>query len=207
LPDHTGLVTAMIERLKAEMISAPTTVGVGLRGGVLNTRTGLIKPRPDGDGGTVPADHLHGCAYPVYRVGPLRQIRAFDPGFFWGFEELAAGRALSAAGFRLVVAGDLLDSVVDQLPKLTPSRRSKGLAQASWRHYFRHRNLLRILRRERAWSGIATVVVVRMIGKPVLLFWRHPRLALWHLRTNLVATIDGVGPESRMVRGADRRPT
>lgn len=206
LPDHPGLVADMIERLQAEIVSAPTTAGIGLRGGVLNTTTGLIKPRPNGAGGIVPADHLHGCAYPLYRVGPLRQIRAFDPALFWGFEELSAGRALSAAGFRLVVAGDLLDSVVDQLPKLAPSRPGRGLAEPSWRHYFRHRNLLRILRRERAWSGIATVVMVRMIGKPVLLFWRHPRLAVWHLRTNFAATIDGVGPESRMGRGADRRP-
>jgi len=207
LPDRTDLVAAMIKRLESEAAVVSSTVGVGLRGGSLNTRTGVIKPRPGGAVSTLSADHLHGGAYPIYRVGPLRSSGAFDAGLFWGFEELAAGRALHSHGFRLVVAGDLLESVVDQLPKMTPSVRGRGLAPRSWRHYFRHRNLLRVLRRERAWSGIAVVIATRMIGKPVLHMWRHPRLAMWHLRTNLAATIDGVGPESRMERGMKRRPS
>jgi len=206
LPARPDLVSSMIDRLESESVANSAIVGIGLRGGNLDTRTGLIKPRPDGEMATVVADHLHGCAYPIYRLGPLKSVGAFDSSLFWGFEELAAGRALRSGGYGLVVAGDLLDSVVQELPKLAPSVRRTGLSQPSWRHYFRHRNLLRILRRERAWSAIVVVIVTRMIGKPMLHMWRHPRLAMWHLRTNLAATIDGVGRESRMERGSKRRP-
>ena len=206
LPVRPDLLASMIGRLESESAANSAIVGVGLRGGSLDTRTGLIKPRPDGEMATVAADHIHGGAYPIYRLGPLKSVGAFDHSLFWGFEELAAGRALRTSGYGLVVAGDLLDSVIGELPKLAPSVRRNGLAQPSWHHYFRHRNLLRVLRREGAWVAIAVVIVTRMIGKPVLHMWRHPRLAMWHLRTNLAATIDGIGPESRMERGAKRRP-
>jgi len=206
LPDHPELLSKMVARLKSIRCDSPSTAGIGLRGGVLNTRTGVIGPRPAGEPRIVPVDHLHGCAYPIYRLGPLRDSQAFDPTLFWGFEELAAGLALRDAGHSLVVAGDLLGSVVDQLPKLAPSTPTRGLSDPSWRNYFRHRNLLRVLRRQRAWTAIAVVVISRMVGKPLVFSVRHPVLSWWHLRTNLAATIDGLGPESRMARGEARRP-
>ncbi len=206
LPDRADLLSAMVARLESLAAETPSIVGIGLRGGNLNTRTGVISPRPAGEARSMASDHLHGCAYPIYRVGPLRDSRAFDPTLFWGFEELAAGLALRDAGYGLVVAGDLLESVIGQLPKLAPSRPGRGLSERSWRNYYRHRNLLRVLRRQRAWMAILVVVVSRMLAKPLMFAPRHPALAAWHLRTNLAAIADGLGPEGRMARGEGRRP-
>lgn len=207
LPQDPRLVARLVGRLTEGPADACHPIaGVGVRGGVLDRRIGVVRSRPGPDTGLVDADHLHGGAFPLYRVGPLRRTAAFDPALFWGFEELAAGRRLVGAGYRLQVDAGLTPLVADR-DKYTGRGPRSGLADPSWRHYYRHRNLLRVLRRERAWSAVAATVVLRLVAKPLVHFPFRPRRALWHLRTNLAAVVDGLGPERRMLADAARRPS
>jgi len=174
-----------------------TVAGVGLRGGALNPTTGMIAPRPatNSTADAETADHLHGNWFPCYRLSALRSI-GFDPALFWGFEELDLGRRLTEQGYALRVAGNLYKSVapVGQMPTHA-HRVSRGLHEPSWRHFYRHRNLIRILRRDRAWGGLAVTILVRLLAKPVLYGFRQPRRAWWHLRTNLTAIREGLRRE------------
>jgi len=169
-------------------VTDPTVAGIGLRGGELNLRTGVIASRPEGNTDTEPADHLHGGWLPVYRVGALRDADVFDPDLFWGFDDLEIGRRLARHGYGLRVASTLFRSVSSRRQR----RVSAALAPRSWRHYYRHRNLLRILRRDHAWGAIVATVLVRLLGKPLVNLPLRPSLALWHLRTNAAATYDGL---------------
>lgn len=204
LPDDPSLVETLVDRLMATPAAAGVA-GVGLRGGALDRRTGLVRPRPGDTVGLVDADHLHGGAFPLYRVGPLRHTGAFDPAMFWGFEELAAGRRLVAAGYRLRVDAGLtpLVAVNGKYARTGPTAR---LADPSWRDYYRHRNLLRVLRRERAWAAVAATVAVRLVAKPLVHLPLAPRRAVRHLRINLAAVVDGLGPEPRMYADGAYRP-
>ncbi len=207
LPDDPTLVASLRERLRSDHDGDGRLAGVALRGGALDERTGIVRSRPGSGSGLVGADHLHGCAFPLYRVGPLRHTDAFDPSLFWGFEELAAGRRLLAAGYELGVDADLLAPLVADHEKFRRSGPTRRLVEPSWRHYYRHRNLLRVLRRERAWWAVAITVVVRLLGKPLVHLPVQPRRAWWHLRTNLAAVRDGLGAESRMAADGAHRPT
>lgn len=169
-----------------------TVAGVGLRGGVLSKSTGFISPRPlhvnSKATKSEPADHLHGGWFPCYRFGALSEVKGFDEDLFWGFEELDLGRRLKANGYSLRVATELYRSVA---PIRKPVRISDPLASPTWRHFYRHRNLIRILRRDRAWGGLAVLIGLRLILKPLINIVRTPKLALWHLRTNLAAIREG----------------
>lgn len=170
----------------------PAVGGVGLRGGALDRRTGMLHRRPSTSvGATEAADHLHGGWFPCYRFSALRTVGQFDPSFFWGFEELELGRRMIATGYELLVTPELYSSVAPA----RPGRRSvHSLPDRSWRHFYRHRNLLRVLRRDNAWGAIALTISIRLIAKPLLGTFFQPRLAAWHLRTNLRAIADGLRP-------------
>jgi GT2 family glycosyltransferase len=184
-PPSPTVVEELLEAAESAF-AEPHVAGIGLRGGQLDLRTGIIAPRPSGPIATEEADHLHGGWLPLYRVGALRRADAFDASLFWGFDDLELGRRLARAGFAVRVAGEVFCKIA------APNTRniSRTLAPESWRHYYRHRNLLRVLRRDRAWAAMTSMIVVRLLAKPLVNLPRSPRLALWHLQTNLQALAD-----------------
>lgn len=176
----------------------PNVAGVGLRGGMLDTRTGFIEPRPQAPGSTTESsDHLHGGWFPCYRFSALNAVDHFDPSFFWGFEELELGRRLMAHGFELRVASDLYFTLGAEPAHTRRRHLFAGMQEPSWRHFYRHRNLIRILRRDRAWGALLVTIGGRLILKPLLYAPRNPRRAAWHLRTNCQAIIDGLRQQPR----------
>lgn len=188
-PPDQSTMEALLD-LTDEAFADPMVGGIGLRGGRLDRRTGVVARCPsDRTRRTEPADHLHGGWFPCYRFSALEAVGDFDPSFFWGFEELDLGRRLIDRGFTLHVASELYFSVAEPRPN-----RALGAAlpDRSWRHFYRHRNLLRVLRRDRAWTALALTIVVRLLGKPLVNVTRCPRLALWHLRTNIEAIVGGL---------------
>lgn len=200
-PDPT-MVADLVD-VADRMFTDPAVAGVGLRGGQLDLRTGTIAARPRTTTAAVEsADHLHGGWLPTYRVGALRSTDVFDRDFFWGFDDLEIGRRLHRAGYTLMVAAEPFRRVSD----LRRRRRDFRLAASSWRHYYRHRNLLRVLRRDRAFGAIALTIAIRLVGKPLANMVVSPRLALWHLRTNLDAIRDGLGGDDRAVHPRHRPP-
>ena len=193
-PPRTNTLLEELSAFAEAELTDETVAGVGLRGGVLNERTGMISPRPQhpqrhGGPSSEEADHLHGGWFPCYRFGALRDVSGFDEELFWGFEELDVGRRLKAQGYSLRVATDLYRAVA---PTRTPKSLFAPLAKPSWRHFYRHRNLIRILRRDHAWGGLSLTIGLRLVLKPLVEIPRTPRLAVWHLRTNLDAIRDGL---------------
>ena len=195
-PPRSNTVLADLTSVVAESFVDPSVAGVGLRGGMLDLRTGFVEPRPRVRGSqTETSDHLHGGWFPCYRFSALKAVDDFDPSFFWGFEELELGRRLLAHGFELRVASDLYFTTTSE--SISSRRRHifSDLQEPSWRHFYRHRNLIRVLRRDRAWSGLAVMVIGRMFLKPLFFAPRNPRRTIWHLRTNTRAIIDGLRRE------------
>lgn len=187
-PPPTSTILHDVVALADDAVADPKVAGLGLRGGALNLRTGIIAPRPTGSAPIETADHLHGGWLPVYRIGALREADVFDGDLFWGFDDLELGRRLARHGYDLRVASGLFATVSNR--RRAPY--STTLPLRSWRHYYRHRNLLRILRRDRAWGAIVATIVGRLILKPLANLPRHPALASWHLRTNAAAVRDGL---------------
>ena len=168
--------------------------GIGLSGGRLDPRTGIIAP-VTGAPALEPVDHLHGGYLPMYRFGALHTVGGADPTYFYGFEELELGRRLTLAGWGLLVHNELMRSVRDQYPKRVPRpRRAAPLdaSEADWRRFHKERNLLRILRRERRWAAIASTVLVRHLGRPLTALPRQRRVAAHRLRLGLRATAAGL---------------
>ena len=202
-PPPTDTVVADLVDRAEHLFADPDVGGVGLRGGQLDLRTGIIDSRPSPDAPAVQtADHLHGGWLPAYRIGALRTADAFDADLFWGFDDLELGRRLERAGFGIRVVSDVVGDT-GRGPRRTPRLR---LAQRSWRHYYRHRNLLRILRRDRAWAAIAVTIAVRLVAKPLVNLVLDPRLSLWHLRTNARAVLDGLVWTRRVTHPRHRPP-
>lgn len=188
-PPTDSLIEELLEVVD-DAFADPHVAGVGLRGGILDRRTGFVERRPTSPCRRIEdADHLHGGWFPCYRFGALAAVGQFDPSYFWGFEELELGRRLTAAGFRLGVAAQLYFSVAEPRPD---RRLRSGLPSRSWRHFYRHRNLIRVLRRDRAWTALAVTIGARLIAKPIVALPRSPRLAGWHLRTNAAALRAGL---------------
>lgn len=189
-PPPSDTLLADLLAVVEESFVDPRVAGVGLRGGVLDTRTGFIQSRPCPLGESVQAsDHLHGGWFPCYRFSALARVNDFDPSFFWGFEELELGRRLITQGYELRVASDVYFAAVPGAATAHPRRRLlAGLQEPSWRHFYRHRNLIRVLRRDRALGALIMTIGGRLLLKPLLFAPRNPRRALWHLRTNYQAT-------------------
>ncbi len=206
-PPTDTLLADLLSIVEASFID-PNVAGVGLRGGMLNTRTGFVESRPQQRGTmTEQSDHLHGGWFPCYRFSALATVDNFDPSFFWGFEELELGRRLTAHGFELRVASDLYFAIgSSEVFRRPPRPLFSGLHEPSWRHFYRHRNLIRILRRDRAWTALFLTIVGRLILKPLLYAPSNPRRAAWHLRTNYRAVVDGLAHQPRAAKHPQHLP-
>lgn len=185
----------LVTALRMARRSDPAVGALGLSGGRLNPRTGLVaaagSERPFAD-----ADHLHGGYLPVYAFETLDATGGNDPSFFFGFEELELGRRIHLAGFRQMVATDLAAAVVGRYPKKDVdgvAARREG--EPAWSRFHKERNLIRILRRERLWSAIVFTVVVRHLLKPLSLCLRRPRVGWRRLVIGVRASWSGLRDE------------
>lgn len=186
-PRHDTL--ADLYRLAIAQLADPMFAGIGLRGGQMRRRLGIVRPVPRG---TVPplqvTDHLHGGFQPIYRVSACREVRPFDPDLFWGCEELEFGTRLTRAGWHLYAAAEVWARCRPSAPKRR--RRPLQLHDPAWRDYYRHRNLLVVLRRDGDLFALCFTIGVRLLAKPILLAFRSPSLAARNLRWNYRAVSD-----------------
>lgn len=198
-PGGKHLLSSLTAALIEERFIDTSVGGIGLSGGILNRRTGLVSPSAL----TVPyagVDHLHGGYLPTYSFGALASVRCFDPTFFFGFEELELGRRLHAKGFKLLVHTALMSEIIDRYPKKKAStgpRASRGnVPDVGWGRFYKERNLIRVLRREHLWSALAFTVTLRQILRPALSLPSHPSTAWHRLVIGVRATVAGLRGDS-----------
>ncbi len=200
-PVDDAVLEHLAESLRQLRESDPFIGGIGLSGGRLNPRTGMVS-RVSSAANREEVDHLHGGYLPVYLADALRSVNGNDRTFFYGFEELELGRRIHQRGWRLMVDTRLMR----ELSPLYPKRSATGRAQRSapepeWSRFHKERNLIRILRREHHWLAIFVTVTGRHLAKPALNLLRHPSSGWPRMVLGVRATIAGLADHG----GIDRR--
>jgi glycosyltransferase involved in cell wall biosynthesis len=171
LSDRIGLASSCIE---------DDVAGFGGRGGVLDRRSGRLRPcEPGGD-----ADYLASGYCPLYRVNVVRSVGVFDPELFFGFDDLDYGMRVKDAGWRLKVVPR---TDVGNLPVGPPAW---SVGPMEWRRYYSLRNLVYLLRAHGYTGAAVRVSLVNGLGKPIANVPLRPRLAVSHLRMNARAVRD-----------------
>jgi GT2 family glycosyltransferase len=159
----------------------PDVAALGGGGGVLDRRTGLLRPaEPGGD-----ADYLGSGYCPIYRVDAVRSIGVFDSELFFGFDDLDYGMRLTGAGWRLRLVPR---PRAWAHPRRPPSR---TVGPIDWRRYYSLRNLIYMLRKHGCSRAAVRVSLVNGLAKPVANLPFRPSLAMQHLKLNSRAVRDG----------------
>ncbi len=198
--DDPPVLDTQIERLVGQLVRErerdPRTGGIGLSGGTLGSRTGMIAPTPD-TGGVVDVDHLHGGYLPCYSVEALAAVKGNDESFFYGFEELELGRRLRGGGYRLLVDLDGAAEASEHYPKKSSdgSTAQQASTEGEWSRFHKERNLIRILRRERNWTAIMFPAPPRHVAKPLLTMVRRPSAGWKRLVLGVRAAYAGICDE------------
>jgi GT2 family glycosyltransferase len=170
------------ERVELARSVSERIAALGGRGGVLDRRTGRLRPCEPGGA----ADYLASGYCPLYRVRAIRSVGVFAPELFFGFDDLEFGMRLTAAGWGLTVA-----------PRTDAQRAPEGSSPAwvvgplEWRRYYSLRNLVHLLRVNGCTRAAVQVSAINGIAKPLANLPLHPRLAWSHLDLNARAIRDG----------------
>jgi hypothetical protein len=142
--------------------------------------------------GPVPVDYIGSGQLPLYRAPAVRAVGVFKPELFFGFEELEYGLRLRAAGWSLYVDGDRWRAGRQLLGRLdVAGGPTVGLAETTWRDYYRLRNLIAILLGAGRRRAAARVSLLVGLGKPLVNAPRQPGRSLRRLRLNWRACRDG----------------
>jgi glycosyltransferase involved in cell wall biosynthesis len=194
--DDPPVDDAVLERLTKSLRwlrESDSRIGaIGLSGGRLNLRTGMVS-RVSSVAEHEDVDHLHGGYLPVYLAEALSSVGGNDRTFFYGFEELELGRRLHLQGWRLVVDAELMRELADRYPKRSATGRAQRLApEPEWSRFYKERNLIRILRREHRWLAVFVTVAARHVAKPALAMLRHPGGGWQRVVLGVRATVAGL---------------
>jgi glycosyltransferase involved in cell wall biosynthesis len=171
----------------------PRLGAVGGVGATFDCARGRVKRVPDHRlDGPVPVDYIGSGQLPLYRVPAVRAVGVFKPELFFGFEELEYGLRLRAAGWSLYVDGDRWRAGRQLLGRLdVAGGPTVGLAETTWRDYYRLRNLIAILLGAGRRRAAARVSLLVGLGKPLANAPRQPGRSLRRLRLNWRACRDG----------------
>jgi glycosyltransferase involved in cell wall biosynthesis len=122
--------------------------GAGLVGAMYDRSRGLTRRLPDEElVGTVDVDYIGGNQLPTYRVRCVRDVGVFDRELFFGFDDLEFGLRLRAAGYRVVVDGDIMTEQRALAGRLGRGPRIPGSGLPPWRRYYSARNIVALAKR------------------------------------------------------------
>ena len=171
----------------------PRLGAVGGVGATFDWARGRVVRVPDHRlDGPVPVDYIGSGQLPLYRVRAVRAVGVFRPELFFGFEELEYGLRLRAAGWSLYVDGDRWRAGRRLLGRLdVAGRPTVGLAETTWRDYYRLRNLVAILLGAGRRRVAVRVSLLVGLAKPLVNAPRQPGRSLRRLRLNWRAVRDG----------------
>ena len=141
----------------------PRTAGVGLAGARYLPTKGIVERVRDEElRGLISVDHIGGNQLPLYSVRAVQAVGVPDPGLFFGFEELEYGLRFRAAGYSLLVCGELW-----MVERGVRGRRDLGKQSlrttrktAGWRRYYTVRNTTLIAKRHGTPRAAITVAIV-----------------------------------------------
>lgn len=177
-------------RMRAE---DPRLGAVGGVGATFDWARGRVLRVPDHRlDGPVPVDYIGSGQLPLYRVRAVRAVGVFRPELFFGFEELEYGLRLRAAGWSLYVDGDRWRAGRQLLGRLdVAGGPTVGLAETTWRDYYRLRNLIAILLGSGRRRVAVRVSLLVGLVKPLVNAPRQPGRSLRRLILNWRAVRDG----------------
>jgi GT2 family glycosyltransferase len=167
---------------------------VGLTGSRFDRRRGRLQRLSDDElVGALDVDFIGGNQFPMLRVAAVRDVGVFRGELFWGLDDLDFGLRLRAAGYRVLVSGDLVRWAREFHGRLgrrqEPARAS--VTRRPWRQYYTLRNLIDILRRNGQPVSALRVAATRGVGKAVVNTVRHPRHRDGTLCLSIRAVRDG----------------
>ncbi len=144
LDDDDPLVdNAVIEDLSRAFTSSAQQPGklgaIGLRGAVLNDRTGRLTLPPSSDE-PVDVRYLKSDWAPLYSASAIRTVGPFRSDLFFGFDDLEMGARLVAGGYRVE------QHRLGRQPAAAQVQPSRSFRRSPWRTYYTQRNLITILR-------------------------------------------------------------
>ena len=193
-PVDSTQIAHLVHRLLSERRRDPTIGGIGLSGGNLNRRTGVVSAASRSSG-LAEVDHLHGGYLPTYVARALQEVDGNDPSFFFGFEELELGRRLGLEGWHLLVDVAFMEQLQHLYSKKSEAPTVVRNPDHPWSRFHKERNLIRILRRERLWCAVAFTVFVRHLVAPLVRGVIHPAAAFGRVRLGLRAAAAGLRNE------------
>jgi rhamnopyranosyl-N-acetylglucosaminyl-diphospho-decaprenol beta-1,3/1,4-galactofuranosyltransferase len=142
--------------------------GVGATGALYRRNRGdLVRVADSELHGAVPVDYIGGNQVPIYSIAAIRDVGTFETEFFFGFDDAEYGLRLRAAGWTLLVPGDLWRERRAQVGRLgttlTPRAAS---APPPWRQYYSARNAVHLARRYGTVRSSAETIVRGFIWSP-----------------------------------------
>jgi GT2 family glycosyltransferase len=172
----------------------PTVGAIGLTGSRFDRRCGrFVRLRDDELDGALEVDFVGGNQFPMLRVATVRDVGVFRGELFWGLDDLDYGLRMRAAGYRVLVSGELVRWAREFHGRLglEQAGAAVGTSRRPWRQYYTLRNLIDILRRNELDGVALRVIATRGLGKATVNMLRHPRRDREVWRLSLRAVRDG----------------
>jgi rhamnopyranosyl-N-acetylglucosaminyl-diphospho-decaprenol beta-1,3/1,4-galactofuranosyltransferase len=166
-PSGSDTIQALLSFALVQHAADSRTAGVGLSGARWDVHRARTRRLADTElAGTVEVDLIGGNQLPTYRVGAVRSVGTFNPGYFFGFDDAEYGLRLRQTGHRLYVEGDgwrRRRQDAGRLGTLDAHNRHNAHASA-WRRYYTARNLAVLARRHGTAGAVVSVVLRSGVG-------------------------------------------
>lgn len=143
-------------------------------------------------------------AIPVDAIGGNAQLlvarRALDvamprPELFWGLEEIEYCLRLRQAGLELRVDGDLMYEYRQRAGRMRLELRKRWVSDLApeqlWRHYYRTRNYIHLMRRTFDRPRLARREALKGVARALAAFSRGPRFGVRFATLQLRGVVDG----------------
>lgn len=167
-----------LSRLREYSQTVPADVAaVGLTGTRFDRTRGRLRRVMDHElDALTDVDCIAGGQMPLYRLRAIRAVGVFDPGLFFGLEELEYGLRLRRAGWRIVVPADLTLAVREVHGRLNLGTFARSpVDHPDWRRYYSARNLVVIAAGHGTWVA-PMVVVCRSLSNALRFAVVHRRM-------------------------------
>ncbi len=172
------------------------TGAVGAVGGMWDWATGEIRRVPDEAlSGLISVDAISGNQHLILRAELVAKVGLPDSRLFFGLEELEYCLRIRAAGYRLLVDGDLMREYRARSGHLRRRRRRSIVPHCSyasiWRQYYSTRNYIFAMTRTFQHPELARRELFKAIGRTCFSWARGPKYGSAFTRLQIRGVVDG----------------